>query len=473
MDAAFTRGIGGSAPPPALEEPSPLGRIFAIVSALVLLSICVFALTEGSANSRFLQMGAAIGAIVYLATLIDIVLGVSFLILLIGISPEVALGGLNQLRMEDFVVPPLAFAWLIRAGRQRESGPPLRLALPALTLFIGLLLSSILGISAGFTRLTQVLPILGKYLEAFLIFAIIAKNVRTEREFRALVVMSVLAGGAGTLASVFGVGESRIRGPLGETANIYGGYLALTASVALGLAVHASTPGSRLLAGMLAASLGFGVLKTYSRTSYAALATGILSFSMLRERRLLPFLLLAAVAGPFLLPDDVLTRFANIGGVATGDAPSSWEARVYSWRIVLGRIAGPGFLFGGGAGSIGLGDVDSEYFRVLADGGVLGAALFVWFLTRTFRTALTHYDRLPIGGFHKGFAAGYLMAFLALCIHAIGATSFTSIRTMEMFMVLTGLMVCQAGRAAEWGLLPGVAPAPTPAPLPPLVIVND
>jgi O-antigen ligase len=113
---------------------------------------------------------------------------------------------------------------------------------------------------------------------------------------------------------------------------------------------------------------------------------------------------------------------------------------------------------------VALGDVDNEYIRLIADVGILGLGLFGWFLVRIFRTASAHYGRLEAGSFHKGFAAGYLIAFTMICVHGIGATSFTSIRTMEMFMVLTGLMVCQAGRAAEWGLLPDVAPPPAPAP---------
>ena len=44
------------------------------------------------------------------------------------------------------------------------------------------------------------------------------------------------------------------------------------------------------------------------------------------------------------------------------------------------------------------------------------------------------------------------MGLIALAVHALGATSFTAIRTMETFMVLTGFFVAQAHRAPEWEL---------------------
>ena len=437
------------------------------MGVLGLLGACVYAMTDGTANSRFLQVGATVGALVYLATLVDILLGLCFLVVCVGLSPEVSLAGLDQLRIEDFIVPPLALAWLLRSGRNAEPAPPLRLGGPSLALFALLVVSSLLGMAAGLTTIRKSLPILAKYVEYFLIFAIVAKNVRTEREFKALVGMVVAAGVAGVLFSGLSTGGvGRVAGTTGETANIYGGYLALILSIVLGLAIHASSAGARTLAIVVGLLLAAGTAKTLSRTTYAALALSTTAFALFRERRLIPWLLLAALAVPFLLPDDVGARVRSIGGVATGDAPSSWDARLWAWHLSLGSLSGVEYLWGRGAGSVSLGDVDNEYVRVMMDSGILGLAFFVWFLASAFRAANAHHGSLPGNGFHKGFAAGYLIAFGMLCIHGIGATSFTSIRTMEMFMILTGLMICQAGRAVEWGLIPPPAPVPSPASYP-------
>ena len=79
-------------------------------------------------------------------------------------------------------------------------------------------------------------------------------------------------------------------------------------------------------------------------------------------------------------------------------------------------------------------------------------ALLGWLLIRLFRISNRGYDSLPTGGFHKGFAAGYWIAFVTMIIHASAATSFTSIRTMEAFMLFTGLFVVQVNRREEWNL---------------------
>jgi hypothetical protein len=322
-----------------------------------------------------------------------------------------------------------------------------------------------MGVAAGLTSASKALPILGKYLEYFLIFAVVAKNLRTEREFRTLVWICVAAAVLGIVSGALGFGADRVRGPLGETANIYGGYLSLSLSIVIGLGVYATTPGTRALAAATALFLAAGIARTFSRTTYVALAASTTLFALFKERRLLPVLLLAALLLPVVLPRDVAERVGTIAGVAVGDTPSSWAARLGAWELAFNGMSGGDYLWGRGAGSVALGDVDSEYVRAFVDTGIIGLALFLWFLLRTLRTANANFGRLPGPGFHKGFAAGYLIAFVAICVHGIGATSFTSIRTMEMFMVLTGLMVCQSGRAAEWGLLPERPPAPPPHPV--------
>ncbi|HYF01646.1 MAG TPA: hypothetical protein VEJ18_22180, partial [Planctomycetota bacterium] len=191
------------------------------------------------------------------------------------------------------------------------------------------------------------------------------------------------------------------------------------------------------------------------------------------ERRLLPLLLAGGVIAPLVLSDTLLNRLETIGDLARGDAPSSWQSRVHSWETTVGSLSGADWLWGRGLGSVDLGWVDSEFVRILADMGLLGLGLFGLFLLKVGRHANAIYEALPAGGLHKGFAAGYLMAFIALSVHAVAATSFTSIRTMEAFMVLTALAFAQGNRAVEWGLadrLPWPGPrdaAPVlPSPIP-------
>ena len=453
VEVETDRSEGLETSPPALQ------KILPVVAVLGVLAFLGYTLTEGSSNSRFIQVGMTLGLLVYLATFVDVVLGLAFLILCIGLSPELSLGGMNDLRLEDFIIPALLLAWLTRTLRGREPVAHVPFKGPAIIYFATLVFSSILGLSAGTTQLSAALPLIAKSIEYYLILLIVANNIRTESEFKALVVFSVLVAMAG---SIFGADRAfadlapdptnRMQGPLGETATIFGGYLALTLSIVVGLFLHCRTQGQRVLAGTAIVTLSAAILYTYSRTSYAALTVGLIVFGFLKERRLLIIILLLAVLLPILAPESIIARFSTIGDVATGPGPSSWVARVEAWQWAVARMNGTDFLWGKGAGSVRLGDVDNEYVRVVVDTGLLGLAIFLWMLARIGRSANDLYKSLDSETFSKGYAAGYLIAFFTLVVHAIAATSFTSIRTMECFMLMTGFTLCLAHHREAWHL---------------------
>jgi hypothetical protein len=104
------------------------------------------------------------------------------------------------------------------------------------------------------------------------------------------------------------------------------------------------------------------------------------------------------------------------------------------------------------------GEVDSEYVRIFSDMGVVGVLLFFWLLIRLGSLANKTYDSLEENTFLRGYVAGYLMAFVAMVIHSIAATTFSAIRTEEAFMILTGLLTVIANNRES--LAPGEADRP-------------
>lgn len=439
-------------------SPPVLGKILPVAVALATLGYLVYGLTEGSPNVRFIQLGAVLGLIAYFATFIDIILGLSFLVACIGLSPEMTLGGMDHLRVEDFILPGLLVAWLTRSAQYREPWIPTRLGAPCAAYFLTLVAASLLGVAAGTTAPRAAGLILAKYVEYFLIFVIVVHNVRAEGEFRALVVFAGLIALAslmiGTAGEIAGSGVARVQGPAGETATIYGGYLILTISILLGLAIDGPPGPPRLLALGATALLAWGLLFTYSRTSYVALVVGLLLYAVLKAPKLLPLLGLFLVLFPALAPGTVWERAQTIAGVVSGSSPSSWDSRVHAWQTALERMEPEHFLLGRGVGSMALGSVDNEYVRVLVDAGLLGLGFFAWILARLGRAAWATHGALPPRTFARGYAAGFLIGLFAMLVHAVGATSFTSIRTMESLMFWAGLLVALAHRRVEWGLIP-------------------
>ena len=445
---------------------SPLQRIIPIVLLIGSFGYILAWLTRDADPWLFMQV-AAIGALfVYFLTFVDIVLGLAILIGCVGLSPEIVLGGVRHLRLEDFLIPSLLMAWLLRAGQRREPLALVGIGGPALAYLVALTISAVVGVATGTTTPMGVLELMGKYMEYFALFLLIINNIRTEQEFKALVLFSVMVAVASALLSSGSaltnpsIG-SKVQGPLGETANIYGGYLIINISMAMGLFLHAPTPNLRIASSAAMVLLGIPLLHTYSRTSSVSLAAALFIFGVLRERRVMLLLMILAALVPIIAPESVLNHLGTVLGLATGANPPSWAARVEAWEGAVPHVLGASPLIGFGPGSVRRGDIDCEYVRALVDTGILGLGAFVWLLVRTLRIAFVRYGEIEGPGFHKGVSAGFLIAFFSLCIHAVAATSFTAIRTAEMFMILMGFFFCQLNHLKEWSA--PTAPAPAPA----------
>jgi hypothetical protein len=441
-------------------EPSVLQRLLVSMVPLLILGALTWALRQEGGLDAALVSGLVLAALTYLAAFYDLTLGLAILILCTGISPEFSVGGIDDLRLSDFVIPALLASWMLRSVEQREPLVPTGLGAPLALAVAVSLFSTLLGAATGTTTLFYAARILAKQAEYLLILAIFANAVRRPGEFRALAIFTLLATVASLAYShqrmVMIDGESRLGGPDGETANIFGGYLAMHLALALGLFLGTQDRGARLGTAAVIVFITGTLLYTLSRTSLVAIGGASLLFAALKDRRLLTLLAIFAAVLPVLAPATVWDRLESIFGTAVGAGPSSWSARVEAWEKHVPRVLGENPVLGFGTGSIALGEVDNEYVRILVDNGLLGLAAFLWILFRTASHANRLMRELPEGTFERSFASGYWIALWTLIVHAVGCTSFTAIRTMESFMILTGLFLSLSWRRAEW--LPGNDP---------------
>ncbi len=437
------------------KPPSPLPAIIVTSLVLGLLAYLMMAVTDITGQASFVQFSAALAALAYLLTLINIRFGMGILILCIGLSPEVGVGDFNNLRFEDFVVPALLVAWLLRTLRNREELASNPFKAPMLAYLGVMIVSALLGVSSGSVEWTRSGLLLGKNLIYVLLFLIVLNNVRTYAEFRAFVIFTLLVSLA---AATISLGQSRVledpstqrlHGPLGETANIFGGYVILHISMFLGFFLQFTSLRARIVSVICAGVLFYILMFTYSRTSYIALLCGIGLIALLKHRRLVVVLVIMAILFPLLAPDNVIARAQTILGIFSGPGPESWEARVSSWEESQSRILSRP-AFGSGPGSISFGDVDNEYVRVAVDLGLIGLAALLWFLFRIAVRMYRLYAQIETPGFVKAFVAGYFILLVSISVHAGGATSFSAIRTMEAFMVWTGFLAVLINRYPEW-----------------------
>ena len=211
---------------------------------------------------------------------------------------------------------------------------------------------------------------------------------------------------------------------------------------------------------------GVALQATLSRSSF--LAAGVVVLGVLglvwRKNALYPALvLLALLTVPWWIPHAVTERimytFAQpqeegqirLGSVrvdtSTSDRLRSWgQSLDYFQRSPLWGMGVTGGPF-----------IDAMYPRVLVETGLLGTSAFLILLWAVFRTGVTGYQQIP-DPFMRGVTLGFLLGFVGLLVHAVGANTFIIVRIMEPFWLYAALIVRmlamhQAHPALEAGLL--------------------
>jgi O-antigen ligase len=222
--------------------------------------------------------------------------------------------------------------------------------------------------------------------------------------------------------------------------------MVLVMAVLGGLALEAPRRAQRLGLSLLVALLALPLLFSLSRSSWLAALSAALALLLLTRRRarLLAALVLGALAIVALRPDAVTERVeytftehrdsVHLGGVPL-DASAS--ARVTSWRQALRDAAEHPLL---GYGITGYHFLDAQYFRILAETGILGLLVFGLLVTLLARHALRS-ARTVSHPLLRGLALGFLAALAGLLVHGIGANTFIIVRVAEPFWFFAGLVL--------------------------------
>lgn len=420
--------------------------VFAFVLALFI-GVYMLAMFDYVTFSLQLMFGVVIAAIVYLLTLYDIKIGLGLMLLSIGISPEIQVGGINNLRLEDFLVPVIFFAWLTRFIRSRSKLEPTNLKAP-IVIYIGvMLISSLIAMVYGNLEGMRSFFVFGKMCEYYLIFFIVLNTLKTKREIKSFIVLMLVVSALTAIYGIYAyhstpsmaneVVSQRLTGPSGETANILGGYFIFHMLIAAGIVFHTGIKKYTKWLALYFVIMLYPLIHTLSRTSYVALFGGLFLLGLMKNKKILFFAMILFLAIPLFTDTKALLRMKTIADIVSDDPPPSWEARISGWRMIVDRLASSPLL-GFGVGHTGLA-IDSEYVRVAGDIGLIGLIIFMWML---FKMAKTSYqtNSLAKDEFLSGYALGYLGGLMALAIHAIAATTFTTIRTMEPFFFGTGLL---------------------------------
>ncbi|MBI4640710.1 MAG: O-antigen ligase family protein, partial [Candidatus Tectomicrobia bacterium] len=319
-------------------------------------------------------------------------------------------------------------------------------------------LSTAIGIMMGRAKMVTGFFFVMKYIEYFIVYFMVVNHIQSERQARSFLIAALITAAIVALMAIAQIpaGE-RITAPFegkGGEPNTLGGYLLFILSVLLGLFVHTTEEDSfkykSVLGGMMFLML-VPLLFTQSRGTFTALLPMYITAIIFgRRKTLMIFLLLALfLLAPLLTPQVVIDRLMytfqkqrgyaatlqeQIGGV-TFDTSTSERIRMY--RRILRDLPKHPLL---GYGVTGWGFVDSQYFRVLIEMGLIGLASYLWLIFALFREGRTLFTTTK-NRFHRGIAAGFLTGTVALSVHALGANTFIIVRIMEPYWLLTGIVV--------------------------------
>jgi O-antigen ligase len=436
-------------------RPDTIGLIVVLVLAPLIALI--------AASAELITIGI-IGAAILLLLVVLWSAEATFYVLIFSmlLSPEFIVGGLEgpsaatatrgvTLRLDDYLILIISFAWLIRLAVYKEAAllrrTPLNLPIFAYLGFSALV--TLWGALLGNLNLVTGAFFVLKYLEYAFVYFLVVNYVRDRDQIRRLLIAVLVTA---VLISLIGIAQipagGRVSAPFeGEAGepNTLGGYLVFI--MAFGLAYLGQSRQARdrvvflAVVGLMTLPLAY----TYSRTSWLAFVA-MLAATIVLSRDKAIFLSLIAVALIIFAvspPRALVERAAytlssqrqSVQFLGYTIEPSA-AARLQAWVTAANAVAENPLT---GAGVTGAGLIDAQYPRVIAETGFIGLGIFLWLLWRLAACALAlrHLGRTQL---EAVLANGFLAGFAGLVVHGIGANTFIIVRIMEPMWLMAGLV---------------------------------
>jgi O-antigen ligase len=267
--------------------------------------------------------------------------------------------------------------------------------------------------------------------------------------------------------------------------NHFAGYMEMLIPIPLALALSRAVRGeARLLYAFAAAIMGIAQLASLSRGGLVSLVFGLIFlmvFSTRRKREGLhldtkpsfsvrPAVLIIAMAGAIIAGVvwvgadlDIVRRAANdpLTTGATMDRQAVWAdtLKMFGEHPILGVGVGafetvyP--MYGRGNGKFVIQFAHNDYIQVLADGGIVGGMLAVWFIIVVFRDfSRGAKSRDPLAG---ALALGSAAGIFAMLVHSLFDFNLQLPSNALLFLVLAAIVVTTAKASLETAPVPGLA----------------
>ncbi len=242
--------------------------------------------------------------------------------------------------------------------------------------------------------------------------------------------------------------------------NFVGGFFAFIICLLIGLLLYSKTWRQRIVVTVTIATLGTALFLTYSRSSYLAIAAGIITIGLLKSRKLLIIITCLFFIGLNFSPraqervnDLVHSMSSIIFNTAENPDPTA-RLRLQSWEQTLSLIMKRP-LIGSGYNTLryinyregfientqihSASGSDSSLLTILATTGLLGLLPFLYLYWNILKTAFTSW-RLPThSSTKKGVSIGLLSGIVALMVHSLFVNSLLFPPIMIFFWISASL----------------------------------
>ncbi len=270
---------------------------------------------------------------------------------------------------------------------------------------------------------------------------------------------------------IYGIYEAQHAAqPFGSFVNRhnFAAFMEMSIAVPLGMIFAGAVPRDKRLITLTAVGLmGVSLVMSGSRGGLVALMAAVVFLILFTSKAksgnqiaikvsLSVLLLLVIVFGSiFIGGESSLTRIAE-----TARSDDFSANRFQIWSVTLKVIAG-NLPFGAGIGAFaaaytpfdsmnGLARVEqahNDYLQILADAGLVGLGLAVYFIFKLFRTGLASARTENI--FRRGVALGALAGCFAILVHSIFDFVLHTTAITLMFLTLVGLIVASGTNYAD------------------------
>lgn len=404
-----------------------------------------------------------IGGLILVLAFLSPEAGLYLLVFSMLLGPEVIIGAMGSgaslgrgvtLRFDDLVLSLVACGWLARTAVSDNPGRFVRTPLnrPILLYTAACVFATLMGILLGNVKPFSGFFFLLKYYEYFLLFFMVINIVKSEKQIHRLILASFITFLLVTLYALAQIPSGvRVSAPFeGATGepNTLGGYLVFMMAMITGfLIIPGSIPSKVPLIGMLVLA-ALALQATLSRSSFLGaivVSLVVLEFCRRRSIGLFSILLIGFTCMLFLTPASVIERVnftftqeedpaqIQIAGLRLDTSTSD---RIRSWQDAFEIFLQTPLW---GTGVTGGPFMDAMFPRVLTETGLLGMAAFLYLLGAIFHLGKTTYQTVT-DPFAKGLALGFLLGFIGLVFHAIGANTFIVVRIMEPFWLYAALL---------------------------------